>query len=163
MACSDPPADLALFNQLSHEANAKTGRITEAGTARVLTEEIDVAPDEAFASKVFGVVADPKFPACFEDQITAPTPGAVGATVTATVSVLDLGEPAVDGAIAFVVTVAAEVQGTSVPSTFVLAVVRVDRVVGALTIESGDTVPTAADVRALLEAAAARITSALEG
>jgi hypothetical protein len=163
LTCADPPADLALFNQLSTRPNAKTGRITEAGTARVLTEEIDVAPDEAFASKVFGVVLDPKFPACFVGQIETPTPGAVGASVTATVTGLDLGEPPVDSATAFVVTVTADVQGATNTSTFVLAVVRVDRIIGALTIEGDAASPTGDQVRTLLEAAAARMTSALEG
>jgi len=96
-------------------------------------------------------------------QIETPTPGAVGASVTAKVAVLDLGEPPVDSATAFAVSVTADVQGATHTSTFVLAVVRVDRIIGALTIEGDAAPPAAGDVRALLEAAAARMTSALEG
>jgi hypothetical protein len=161
--CADPPADLALFNELSTKPNAKTGRIHEADTTRVLTEEIDVAPDEAFASRAFAVVVDPKFPACLVAQVETPTPGAVGASLTATVAVLDLGEPPVDSATAFVVTVTADVQGSTHTSIVVLASVRVDRLIGALIIEGGAAPPTADDVRTYLEAAAARMTAALEG
>jgi hypothetical protein len=103
--CADPPAGFELVMAIEKGPRAKTPRLSETGTSRRITEEVDVLATVDEASRLMAALRDPRFPTCMTEGINAimkqlgplarNAPGSIAGTIPsdATAPDDDGGEP----------------------------------------------------------------------
>jgi hypothetical protein len=185
--CADPPPGFELITSISSGPRAKTPRISETGTSRRITEEVDVLATVDEASRLMAALRDPRFPTCMTDAIDTMmkalgplakgNPGSIAPVDPTAAGVgeggsVPAGSSGMDGFIKTIevptagdevigLEVALFLQGGSNQKPTYTVFVRIDRIVAVITID-GDAAPTPDEMHVFAAAAETKARKTLE-